>query len=599
MSDETRMDEEVLASPAPLRLVARLFDWTQGLRALLAICVFGSLCTAGLQIWLPLILRQAVDRFMTSGGLPLAQRTQGVTSLAWTYAAVLIGYMGIATLVTLGLSYVGQRVVARVRSDMFRHLHRLPIGWYDKNPVGRVVTRLANDTDALCDIFSSVIAAVVGDIILLVGIVLTIFRLNASVALLVTLLLPLLALLTAWFRQQSQRLYRRIRSLLARINAFFQESVQGLAVIKSFNAEARMSAHFAEMNQAHYQAEMAMVYVFAIFRPLVGAAAPIGTALLLWRGGHQVLEHVLTLGTLVAFLSYVKMLFAPIDEMAEKLNVFQQALIACERIYRILDTPAEAVGHAATPAAQGHIVFEHVSFAYEPDKPVLHDVSFEIKPGETVALVGPTGSGKTTIGGLLLGFYRLEGKGEGRILVDGVPIEAWHPDALRQRIGLVQQDLFLFRQDLRHNVALFSDPPEARLTAALEASQSSRIIARLPQGLAHRIGERGASLSQGERQLLSFARALVLDPPILLLDEATASVDSVTEKAIQDALRVILEGRTALVVAHRLSTVQEADRILVLKKGRIVEQGKHADLLALDGLYAHLFRSQQLEASVS
>lgn len=580
-------EEEQLGSFDSTRSLFRLFRYTRGLRLLLLVLVVGSLLASTIQVCLPLLIRRGVDVFM------LQHQAGSVRVLAWEYAGWLFAYLLLAWVVGLGLNAIGQQVVRRVRLDVFSHLHTLPIRYFDQNPVGRLTTRVANDTDALSDVFSNVIASAVGDLILLVGSAVAMAVLNWRLALWVSLIFPMLAVVTTWFRHESQRIYRISRVLLARINAFFQECVTGLGIVKSFVAEVPMAERFAGINDEYYRTEMSMVRALAIFRPLVGTAATLGTGLILWRGGLDVLHGTLSLGTLVAYLSYVKMLFSPVDELAEKLTLFQQAIIASERIFRILDTPCERWG-TRRPAVKGHIEFDHVSFAYDPEKPVLQDVSFEVKPGETVALVGPTGSGKTTIAALLLGFYTLPGHGSGTIRIDGVPIEEWDLGALRQAIGLVQQDLFLFRTDLRRNVSLWSERSDEAVQAALEASQAQRLVDRAADGLESAVNERGTSLSQGERQLLSFARALVLDPPILLLDEATASVDSVTEKAIQTALHRILEGRTALVVAHRLSTVQEADRILVLKKGRIVEQGSHAELLSQDGLYAHLFRTQQL-----
>jgi ABC-type multidrug transport system fused ATPase/permease subunit len=310
-----------------------------------------------------------------------------------------------------------------------------------------------------------------------------------------------------------------------------------------------------------------------------------------------VLRGEISLGTVVAVLFYLRMIFWPLEELADKFNILQGAVVASERIFRILDTAPEPSAPARPEGRlRGHIEFRDVHFAYEPDKPVLRGVSFEVKPGEVLALVGPSGSGKTTIGALLLGFYPLQGQGSGQILVDGVPLEEWDRRQLRRNMALVQQDLFLFRGDVGHNLTLFSEVPPAALERALQVSRAAEVVERLPGGLAAPVQERGVTLSQGERQLLSFCRALATDPPVLILDEATASIDSKTEAAIQEALHGMLEGRTALVVAHRLSTIQEADRILVLKKGEIVEEGSHEELLARDGLYAHLYRTQMLAA---
>ncbi|HEY3999751.1 MAG TPA: ABC transporter ATP-binding protein [Candidatus Xenobia bacterium] len=586
-------DEEQLGRFQSVGSLLRLFKYTEGRRLFLTFCIVLSLLSACIQVVLPLLIRRGVDGYML--GPAGAGGAAAIAHLAWSYGGLLGVYLLLSWGSTLGLNAIGQAVVQAVRRDVFGHLHRLPIRYFDHNPVGRLTTRVANDSDALAEVFASVIATAVGDLIMLTGVIAAMFVLDWRLALWVCSLLPFLAFLMHWFRHESQKIYRTNRVLLARINAFFQECIQGLGIIKSFVGEARMAGRFADINHQYYETEMRLVHTLAIFRPLVGTAATLGMGLVLWQGGLGVLRGAVTLGTLTAFLSYVKMVFSPIDEMAEKLNLFQQAIIASERLFRILDTPCEESGKSVPEVQRGHIEFRSVSFAYDPDKPVLRDVSFEVRPTEKIALVGPTGSGKTTIAGLLLGFYRLAGHGSGEILVDGVRLEDWDVRALRRSIGWVQQDLFLFRTDLRHNIALFSPVSDEAVEKAVDASEARRLVEQHADGLSHPVNERGSSLSQGERQLLSFARALVKDPPILVLDEATASVDSVTEKAIQESLHHILQGRSALIVAHRLSTIQEADRILVLKKGRLVEHGSHDELMAQNGLYAHLFRTQQLE----
>lgn len=609
-TNDTRFDEEKLDSFDAIGYIRRLMTYVRGHTPLLALCITGSLLGSAMMIVAPLLVRHGVDTFMEpASASSMWVRIHGLQVLALWYAGILSAHLVVAYSVAVGLNHVGQSVVMAIRTAVWRQFNRLPISYFDVNPVGRLVTRVANDTAALSELFSTVLASAVSDLMMFVGVFVVVLLLDARLGLLLAVIFVPLAVLLTWFKRVSQTLQRKIRKLLARVNAFFQENVQGIAVVKSFTAESRMTSRFHELNAETYKTEMDMVRVFAIFRPLVSACSTIGLALVLWSGGTQVMDGRLSLGTLVAFLFYVRMLFAPVDELAEKFNILQQALVASERIFRILDTPVERAEQpraAVTPArARGHVVFEDVSFAYEVDKPVLRGISFEIRPGETVALVGPTGSGKTTIASLLLGFYALDAPSarggdthtrlnRGRILLDGIPIEQWDPAHLRRQFALVQQDLFIFSTDLERNVTLFSEYPPERILGAFEASQSMRIVERFEDGLRHSLNERGTDLSQGERQLLSFARALVVDPPVLILDEATASIDSKTEQAIQKALRRILTDRSALVVAHRLSTVQEADRILVMKKGRIVEQGTHAELLTQNGLYAHMFRTQQL-----
>lgn len=592
------MEEESLGRARTMADLRRLLGYSRPVRWILYASVAGSVAGAAIQAVLPLLVKRGVDTYMVPGAAGVEERMTGVLWLAAAYTGLLFLNLVLAYLTTLGLNHVGQTTVAGIRSDVWKRLHALPMVYFDRNPVGRLVTRAANDTNALADLFTAVIASGIGNVLLFLGILLAMLALDARLTGWVLLTAPPLALLTWWFRRASLRVYREIRVMIARVNAFLQENVQGLGVVKSFTAAPRMRAKFADLNQRSYAAEMDLVQLYAVFRPIVSAMSTLGIGIVLWAGGVGVLQGTLTLGTLVAFLYYLRMLFAPLQELAEQFNMLQSAVVASERIFRILDTDPEPTGTATRGPEPGSVTFEGVSFAYDPAKPVLQDVSFRVRQGERVALVGPSGSGKTTIASLLLGFYRLD-PSAGRILVEGRPLEEWDVRALRSRFALVQQDLFLFRGTVRRNVELFSPVPEARLRSALEGSRSLAVVDRLPGGLEATVGERGATLSQGERQLLSFARALAVDPPILILDEATASVDSVTEKEIQDALHRLLEGRTALIVAHRLSTIQECDRILVLKKGRIVESGRHEELLALDGLYAHLYRTQTLDAGLA
>ena len=517
---------------------------------------------------------------------------RGLLHLAFLYLGLLIANFLLSYAVTYGLNDLGQRAVMVLRGQVFERLHRLPVRFFDENPVGRLVTRVTNDTATLSDLFTSVVATAVSDVALFVGIVAVLFSLDAGLSVRLLVLAPPLVLLSLWFKASSQKIYRDIRVQLARLNTFLQESVQGIAVIKAFVVEARASARFHALGETFYKTQMRLIYIFAIFRPLIDAFATSAVALVVWYAGGQILLGASSVGTLAAFLLYLKMLFMPLQDLAEKFNIVQSSVVASERIFKILDTPAEAPGAGeAPPESCGRIAFEHVTFAYEEGHPVLNDVSFEVPCGKTVALVGPTGSGKTTITSLLLRFYDLV-PGGGRILVDGLPVEDWDVRALRRRFAFVQQDLFLFAGSLRDNITLREPMDEGRLRRAVEASRTDMVLAKLPDGLEHKLNERGTVLSQGERQLVSFARALASEPKILVLDEATASVDSRTESLIQQALKELLRGRTALVVAHRLSTVQDADEILVLHKGRIAERGNHEALMSAGGLYAHLYRTQ-------
>ncbi len=594
-----REEEERLGAFQLVRHVARILGFVGDMRPVLGLAVLGSLIYAAFELTLPQVVKHAVDTYLVPGHqVKVGEAVTGMRELAGTYMALLVGMLALSYGKSMALNHVGQRVVQRIRSRSWEHLHRLPVRYFDQNPVGRLVTRMSNDSNSLSDLFTNVLASGFEDLLRVVGVVIIMAGMEPMLSLWVLAVLIPLALMTWWFKVTSSEMHRTIRLLLARVNAFLQENVQGISVVKSFVAEKPMQDKFERLNDDFYKAEMSLIYLNAVFRPAISAGSTISMALVIYFGSRAVAGGTLSLGSILAYLFYLRLLFSPLEALAEKFNLLQGAAVASERLFRLLDTPVEA-GYPASPGprrerARGHLVFENVSFAYDPDKPVLKNVSFEVLPGQTAALVGPSGSGKTTIASLMLGFYRLEGHGTGRILLDGKPLEEWDLVELRHQFALVQQDLFLFGRELRQNVTLFEDRPDAELWKALELAQAAELVRRFPDGLGHQLTERGSTLSQGERQLLSFARALVVDPPILLLDEATANIDSRTEQAIQRALSALLEGRTAMVVAHRLSTVQEADQILVLRKGELVERGRHEELMRADGLYAHLYRTQRL-----
>ncbi len=586
------MDEEKLGQFSTWENVKKLLTHARSQRGLLLVCLVGALLSSGVRVALPQLVKTGIDDFMLGSGV-LAARLDGLRNLALGFVGLLVLGLVVDYANALGLNQVGQEVVMSIRSRLWAHFHRLPIQFFDKNAVGRLVTRVTNDTNALADLFTNVLATGLADFFLFFGILYAMMSLNPVLTGYLFLLCPFLLALTFWFKRVTETLYRELRVLMAQVNAFFQETVSGLAVVKSFAAQGELRRRFGELTDACFDNEMKIVHRVALFRPGFAVAQIVASAIVLLVGGAQINQDQLTVGGLVAFLFYLRLLFSPLQEMAEKFNVFQKAVVASERLFRILDRPAEPGLTRVTPESKrpGAITFDQVSFAYEADKPVLRSVSFQVEPGQTVALVGPTGSGKTTIVSLLMGFYELPG-GQGSIEVDGVSLQDWNLRDLRRRIGFVHQELFLFAGDVRRNVALFEEVPEAELKQALRVSRADKVVDRFSKGLDHELREGGGDLSQGERQLLSFARALAQDPGILILDEATASIDSVTESDINQALEVLLEGRTALVIAHRLATVKNADKILVLHEGRLVEEGTHQELLQRDGLYSLMFESQ-------
>jgi ATP-binding cassette, subfamily B, multidrug efflux pump len=489
---------------------------------------------------------------------------------------------------------VGQRVMYDLRMEIFGHLQRLSVTYFDRNPVGRLMTRVTSDVETLNELFSSGVVTIFGDVFTLVAIMGMMLVIDVKLALVTFAVIPLVWLTAAIFRRRVRDAFRDIRYRLARLNSFLQERLSGMRVVQLFGREADSAGRFGELNREHLGAHLRSITIYAIFFPVVEVLTAVAMALLLWYGGLRVLDETLTVGVLAAFIQYTRRFFQPLQDLSEKFNLLQSAMASSERVFGLLDEPL-AVREPVSPAAlprpvRGEVRFEGVWFRYSPDGPwVLRDISFTASPGRTLALVGHTGAGKTTIVNLLLRFYDPE---RGRITVDGVDIRDLTTADLRSAIGFVQQDLFLFTGDILHNLTLGA--PISREAARMAAGRvgADRFIERLPSGYEHRLGERGRNLSVGERQLLSFARALALDPRILVLDEATSSVDAEAEAQIQRAIAELMAGRTSLVVAHRLSTILHADEILVLHHGEIRERGTHRELLASGGLYQRLYQLQ-------
>jgi ATP-binding cassette, subfamily B, multidrug efflux pump len=605
-------EEEVLGKAYDARLMRRLLHYLFPYWRQVAVAFIAIISGAAASLAQPYLTKIAIDKYIATG------RLEGLDRLAWLYFAILVAAFAAEYLQTWMMQFTGQRIMFDLRMEIYGHLQRLDLRYYDRNPVGRLMTRVTSDVDVLNDLFTSGVVTVFGDVFSLVGIMAMMLWMNWRLAIVAFSVLPLIVLVTQWFRRNVRESYRLVRGLIARINAFLQEHITGMTTVQLFRQEALSFARFDEIDRRHRDANIESIFYYAVFYPAIEAISALASALIIWYGGESVLRKTLTLGALVAFLQYSQRFFRPISDMSEKFNILQAAMASSERIFKLLDEPV-AIASPARPVrkpapAAGHIVFDRVWFAYDGkraagDTPlnagdaadprsakssdelwVLKNVSFEVRPGERVGIVGATGSGKTTLINLLLRFYDVQG---GRIAIDGVDIRDLDLGDVRGLFSLVLQEVHLFSGTIADNIRLgHTAIDDERVRRAAAAVHAEPFIARMPDGYASAVAERGSTLSVGQKQLLSFARALAFDPRVLILDEATSSVDTETEIVIRDALRVLMAGRTTIAIAHRLSTIQDMDKILVLHKGRIRESGTHQELLALRGIYFKLFELQ-------
>ncbi|MCB5234398.1 MAG: ABC transporter ATP-binding protein/permease [Candidatus Cloacimonetes bacterium] len=485
-----------------------------------------------------------------------------------------------------------QRAMNDLRHDVFAHLQRMPTQYFDKNPVGRLVTRVTNDIRAIDEMLASGVITIIQDVILIIAIVTLMMVLDYKLALVSMAILPVVVWLIAYFRKRTRIIYREVRKYLAQLNATLAEHIAGQKIIQLFNQYSHKRDEFAEINQTYFATSMKQLKLFAFFRPIINVSSQIATAVIIWYGGGQILQNMITIGLLMAFTQYIRRLFEPINDFSEKINVLQGALAGAERIFDLMDLEPEDYRDEMHSELKlvGEIEFENVWMAYNPGEWVLKDISFKIKPGEKIALVGHTGSGKTSIVNLILGMYPYQ---KGRILIDGKELDKYALQDIRSNVGIVQQDVFIFSGDIAENIALNNqDLTLEEITQMAKYVNADKFIRQLPQQYHEPVMERGATLSTGQRQLIAFARVLAYDPSIFILDEATSNIDTETEILIQDALEKLIQERTSIIIAHRLSTIQHADRIIVLHKGKIVEIGSHFDLLDRKGLYYDLYRLQ-------
>jgi len=593
-------DDEITGKAYDLRLMMRLWRYVQPYRSTFywsLLCLLGSSLALLAQ---PYLLKIAIDHYIADKDFA------GVSVMALLFIAA-----GLAELAAFYGNYyltmlVAQRALSDLRVDVFAHLQRLPMAYFDKNPVGRLVTRMTTDVDVVNEMFAAGALTIAMDALTLAGIVAILFHLHVKLALVTLSLMPVLVFAINFFRIRARHSYRLIRERIARINAFLQEHISGMAVVQLFGREARTFREFDRLNDSQREANHASNMYEAWLFSIVEAVSSISIAATVWYASGRIVAGVIAFGTLVAFVEYIQKFFVPIRDFSTKYAVMQSAMAAAERVFQLLDTPLpreEGREHAPSRIA-GRVDFDSVWFSYRkkgreavPESEaiadadwVLRDVSFSVAPGETVAIVGATGSGKTTLIKLLAGFYDVQ---KGSVRIDGVDVREWRLEALRRSVGIVLQDVTLFSGDVAYNITLGRpDIGADRMEAAARAVHAHEFVSRLPRGYAETVRERGNNFSTGQRQLLSFARALAYDPAILVLDEATSSVDPETESLVQDAIEKLLAGRTAILIAHRLSTIERADRIVVLHHGEVREIGTHAELLARGGIYAKLHRLQ-------
>ena len=612
---EPGQEDEVLGKAYDARLMRRLWAFTRPhTRLVLATCALFP-AVAVLELIQPYLIKVAIDDHI------LRRDWAGLGGVAALFLLVLLALYALRAAQAYLTQLTGQRVIHDLRAALFAHLQRQDARFYDRSPVGRLMTRVLNDGEAIQELFTSGLVSLLGDVVVLTGVVVIMLGMNWKLALVTFALVPLLVLAAAYFRVRARDSYRVVRTRLARMNAFLQESLQGMSVIQLFAREARERETFAQLSGALRAGQFRSTFYDASLYATVEALGSAAVALLLWYGGGQVVTGALTFGGLVAFLEYTGRFYLPIRDLGAKYTVMQAAVVSAERIFGLLDThpsitsPVPADGGpgvqlqgeaqpeasradtrkeapvATPPTPTPAVEFKNVWFAYEGEQWVLRDCSFTLAPGERVALVGPTGEGKTTIARLMIRAYDVA---RGRVLVDGVDVREWDLQTLRRHVGLVPQEVFLFSGTVEDNLRLAGNGAVDRpaIERALEAANAERFVAALPRGLREELRERGVNLSQGQRQLLAIARAIIYNPRVLALDEATSSIDPESEARVRVGLARLLEGRTSLVIAHRLSTIRGADRILVIDAGRVVETGDHDSLLTAGGLYAELYRTQ-------
>ena len=600
-------EEEIAGKAYDTRILARFTRYVLPYRTPITLVLLILPLVAACRLAQPWLIKLAIDEHITTG------KPEGLVSIALAFMGILVLESLLSFLEVFLLQSVGQKVMADMREELFRHVINLPVSWFDRVPTGSAVTRLTSDIEVLGEMFASGIITIIGDILLLAGIFSIMLWMNPKLSLVTFTVLPFLCYVAYTFRRRMRRAFREVRARLARLNAFLAESIGGISIIQSFNRQTDEERRFTELNASYRDANIPVIFWDASLYAIVEALSSIAVALIIWYGGGEIVKGALTFGVLVAFIQYIEKFFTPIRDLSSKYSVMQGAMAALERIFALLDTPSAAVpfeqqgtaGQSSQPPAVPRhrsepftasdttapplIEFRNVSFAYHDSNNALDDLNLLIRRGERIALVGESGGGKTTITRLLTRLYEID---NGAILIEGTNIQDMPLPALRRRIGIVLQDPCLFAGSIEFNICLGDELARERVHMAAAIVGADRFIEQLPLGYAEEVRERGNNLSTGEKQLISFARAVAFDPEILVLDEATASVDSASEQMIQQGITALMQGRTSLVVAHRLSTIQDADRIVVIHRARKMEEGTHQELMQLQGFYYRLHQLQ-------
>jgi ATP-binding cassette subfamily B multidrug efflux pump len=582
-------EEEITGKAFDLKLMKRLLAYARPYWKYFLTAVLLLFASTTVDLAMPYIMKIIIDDYISIGDAGSLERI-GLVFIGLIISGFIFNLLQIYV-----LSYTGQAIIYNIRQKIFAHMQKLPLNFFDHNPVGRLVTRVTSDTETLNDMYTNVLVNLIKDFSILAGVTVMMFKLNYSLAFKVLLSMPLVVLVTAVFRVKIRKVYRRVRKALAHINSVLSENISGMRIIQIFNKENEKYDEFKKVNDEYYKAGISEIVVFGVFRPVVEMIAALIVALAIWYGGIRVIDGTLQFGVLYAFVYYIQMFFHPIIDLSEKYNILQAAMASSERIFMVLDTPPEkdkGENKLDSNYSSMDIEFKNVWFAYKEDEWVLRNVSFKVPSGKTIAIVGATGAGKTSIINILNRFYDVQ---QGEILIGETDIKDINKDSLRKNIGVVLQDVFLFsgtiKDNIRLNEAAISDET---IMKASEYVNADKFILKLPNMYDEEVMERGSTLSSGQRQLLAFARALAFNPPILVLDEATSNIDTETELLIQDALSKLTKNRTTIIIAHRLSTIQHADNIIVLHKGKVRESGNHQELMSKKGMYYNLYGARHL-----